>query len=388
MPAASAEKRARQRANKLKPSATIQSTGSTSIQQTSASPPSAFMDFETFVELANLDDIIRFCNTVASTQEGRNLKSLWDRAFEAGLDQGRTEERDFRDEMYCRGKAQGIKEAEEAASRAEIDLYYHGTEKGKTEERSEWTSAGHGPHCFAPTAVLSDEIIQTDSEPSITTVTCDANIQTPAPSTAKPTNEPPALPTTTDSSQPPAVPEHKKSAPLRAVFEPQQPVGSPAPTTIVSASETRSQMADSTKKHEKIEKTSIFTPKSLEPPVSMCFSWADDAAGLPIVTTAPTKHPRDISSLRSSSKNPFSSLRRRRQQPQNSHHFINFRTQLNCQHTISNPHYHISTPRLPRRSSQPPFAVSLDWDQDPRLVDLNNALTALGWIQPRRGRRL
>src|SRR5882762_8372429 len=196
MPAASAEKRARQRANtgkllKTKPTAehavstaqtpeimlpSSQPTDSTPIPQSSTSPSSTSIDFETFVELADLDDVLQFCDAVASTREGRNLKLLWDRAFEAGLDQGRNEERDLRDEMYLRGKAMGIKEAEEAANRTEIDLYSHGIEKGRTEERSEWASAGHGPHCLTPIAILSDQIVQTESEPTVT-ATCDASIQ-------------------------------------------------------------------------------------------------------------------------------------------------------------------------------------------------------------------
>jgi hypothetical protein len=197
MPAASAEKRARQRANKLsraKPttepaestaqtpeifSPLSQPTELTPTPPTSSEslPPSSSINFETFVELADLDDVLRFCDAVASTYEGRNLKLLWDRAFEAGLDRGRTEERDYRDEMYLRGKAQGIKEAEVAASQAEVDLYRHGIVKGGIEERLKWTSAGHGLHCLTPVAILSDASIQTDSlEPSVT-ATCDASIQ-------------------------------------------------------------------------------------------------------------------------------------------------------------------------------------------------------------------
>ena len=100
MPAASAEKRACQRANKLlrantttepavltaqtpeivSPSA--QSTASTPVLQSSDSPSSALIDFETFAELADLDDILRFCDAAASTRDGRNLKLLWDCAFE------------------------------------------------------------------------------------------------------------------------------------------------------------------------------------------------------------------------------------------------------------------------------------------------------------------
>ena len=74
--------------------------------------------------------------------------------------------------MYLRGKAQGIKEAEAA----EIDVYRHGIEKVRTEEKSEWTSAGHGPHCLTSIAILSDQIVQTQSEPP-TAMMCDASTQ-------------------------------------------------------------------------------------------------------------------------------------------------------------------------------------------------------------------
>jgi len=149
--------------------------------KTAPPPPNNFIDFETFINLANLDDIIRFCDAVASTQEGRNLKLLWDRAFEAGLDQGQTEEwrrgEDDRRQAYIRGKEMGIEEAEAAERSTELNFYLHGTEKGRIEERLEWSSAGHGPHCLTPIAVLSDEITQTDFvEPPIP-ATCDANIQ-------------------------------------------------------------------------------------------------------------------------------------------------------------------------------------------------------------------
>ena len=136
------------------------------------------IDFEVFITLADIDNIIQFCDAAASTREGRNLKLFWDRAFEAGLDQGRTEwgtRDEERKEYYFRGKAQGIKEAEEAAENAEIDLFRLGTKKGRTKERSEWTSTGHGPHCLEPISILSDATIQTDSELS-TRTTCDASV--------------------------------------------------------------------------------------------------------------------------------------------------------------------------------------------------------------------
>ena len=76
----------------------------------------------------------------------------------------------------------GIKQTEEAADRAAIDFYHYGIEKGKTEERSDWTSKGHGPHCLSPIAILSDQSIQTDLELP-TTATCDISTQTLEPPT-------------------------------------------------------------------------------------------------------------------------------------------------------------------------------------------------------------
>jgi len=146
--------------------------------ETAPPPLNNSIDFEVFITLADIDNIIRFCDAAASTREGRNLKLFWDRAFEAGLDQGRMKwgSRDEeRKEMYFKGKAKGIEEAEAAARSAEIDLYSHGAEKGRTEERLEWTSSGHGPHCFAPISVLSDATTQTDSELS-TRTTCDTSV--------------------------------------------------------------------------------------------------------------------------------------------------------------------------------------------------------------------
>src|ERR1700678_4119983 len=53
----------------------------------------------------------------------------------------------------------------------------HGIEKGQTKEQSKWTSAGHGPHCFVPTANLSNKGAQTEPEPPIPATICDANVQ-------------------------------------------------------------------------------------------------------------------------------------------------------------------------------------------------------------------
>jgi hypothetical protein len=341
MPATSAKKCARQRANKLlkvksvtEPAVLIvqtpeivpppsQSPISTPVIQTSPSPPPTSIDFETFIELADLDDVLRFCEAVATTQ-GRNLKLLWDRAFEAGLDQGRTEERDFRDEMYRRGKAQGTKEAEEAAKRVEIDLYCHGIEKGRFEENLEWTSAGHGLHCFSPITILSDKSIQTDLEPLVTA--CDASIQVEVDFTDNP-----VIPLCVDAS-----------------------TQTPEPPLLVPP-----QMMNS-------------------PPLN----WADDTSSLPTQIIPSPPSPRDFSDLRSSKQNPFSSLQHR------SKRFIRYSHQSHQSHR-SRSHFNSNSLYSPHRNSSKPSQryfhtktySHLNWESDPRLSDLSRSLKALGWIR-------
>ena len=341
MPAASSEKRARQRANKLSQIKTpaepvllsaqavetisplSKLTDPTPVHQTSTPPPSTLIDFETFINLADLDDISLFFDTVASMQEGRNLKLLWDRAFKAGLDQGRTEERAFRDEMYLRGKAQGAKEAKEAASNVEIDFYRHGIEKGRVEERSEWTTLGHGLRCFSPIAVLSDESTQTDSEPSITAM-CNAGVQVDLQVVA------PTIPRLDASIQTP---------------EPSPPLNQPQ-------------------------------KMSLAP-----LDWAEDAKSLPITPIIPPSlcQPRDLSVLHSSSSSPFSSLQHR------SKRFNHYPHQSRHRHSHFNFNSFYSTHRNSFKPSRPQFYTKMDshlnWESDPRLSDLSRSLKALGWIR-------
>jgi hypothetical protein len=101
MPVASAEKRARQRAEKLLKTKSVaepavlmvqtpeiipppsQSSQPTLAPPISSSPSPHAIDFETFIDIADLDDILRFCDTVTSTYEGRNLKLQCPRAGSA-----------------------------------------------------------------------------------------------------------------------------------------------------------------------------------------------------------------------------------------------------------------------------------------------------------------
>jgi len=100
------------------------------------------------------------------------------------------------------------------------------------------------------------------------------------------------------------------------------------------------------------------------------FNWADDAASISTIPTIPPKMPRDLSSLRSSSKNPFSSLRRRYHHPKSQKAFSSHR------YTQSYP-THRPIQHIPPLHTHP-----LDWHRDPRLFELSRVLRTLGWSHP------
>jgi hypothetical protein len=124
--------------------------------------------------------------------------------------------------------------------------------------------------------------------------------------------------------------------------------------------------------HSESFKSPVFVLEPLIPTTisSTPFNWADDATSLSTIPTIPPKIPRDLSSLRSSSKNPFSSLCRRHHHSKRSKFLSSHRyTQFQPPHPP--PHY---TPPL--------LNNSLDWHRDPRLFELSRVLRTLGWSHP------
>ena len=91
-------------------------------------------------------------------------------------------------------------------------------------------------------------------------------------------------------------------------------------------------------------------------------SWADGAGSLPISSITHLKHPRNFSGLRSSSTNPFSSLRQRHRQPRKFHSFINSFPRSCCHHTYQKPYFHSSPSRTSYHPSQPHIPIPLNWD--------------------------
>ncbi|KAJ6501215.1 hypothetical protein C8R47DRAFT_1109191 [Mycena vitilis] len=125
--------------------------------------------------------------------------------------------------------------------------------------------------------------------------------------------------------------------------------------------------------------------------------WAEDAATLPVIpshTAPPPSTPRDFSALCTGLPQPFGSLQRRRRRPPTS----TFQNPSSYRHSVRRPHqknivHHPAGRRAPLPYSHRPPSIpfpaptslspsdALDWDQDPRLRDLGQALVALGWVR-------
>ncbi|KAJ6559014.1 hypothetical protein B0H10DRAFT_2087884 [Mycena sp. CBHHK59/15] len=134
--------------------------------------------------------------------------------------------------------------------------------------------------------------------------------------------------------------------------------------------------------------------------------WAEDSAALPtspLCSESPPSTPRDFSALITGSPQPFASLQRRRRRstrPVTSSSLQNHSPQ---KHSIRRPQkksaIHTAPRHTPPTCSHPPPSIPfraptsfpppdrpavqfpLDWDQDPRLRDLGQALAALGWVR-------
>ena len=131
------------------------------------------------------------------------------------------------------------------------------------------------------------------------------------------------------------------------------------------------------------------TASTFDPPA---FDWSNDAASIPIIPTFPKNQPHhDLSALCSTNPNPFSSLAHRNRQhhlplenrqptqpfwPRQTQPFFPVSQPIPHQHFIQVPTP--LTPLLPPTSMNVPMA--LDWESDPHLLDLSQALKALGWI--------
>ena len=157
-----------------------------------------------------------------------------------------------------------------------------------------------------------------------------------------------------------------------------------APTTVIPALKSHPAIAGCMENHQNHQKSPTFVQEPSEPLIPKCFSWADDTEAIYTTSTISKKRPRDLACLRLLSTNPFSSLQGRHRQPWESICCINLRPQFHCHNTFQSSCFYLASSHPPWHLSQPlepPIPVSLDWDQDPHLINLSIALQALGWAR-------
>jgi len=345
----------------------------------SSSAPATHVEFREFIELADFKSIKFFLATAASTSEGQNLEYLWDRAFEEGK-QALLQTLDRKlDDADNRGYKRGFEEGESS----KIKLFAMGLEEGRADERLEWIAEGHGELCFKPTPVIEDSGTQTDPQsPPIPPRGVSVQTDDPAPR--------PMAMTAVQADTPEPLPPRPRSTLKTA--------DSTVQTTPLGIQHASSQTSPP---HPSPAPDPIHTTSP--PPTAL--SWADDAASLPISTlpiSSPpipllpnlpsSPPPRNLSVLRSSTAKPFLSLQRR-----NNRSRAHFSQPLRNQqpfipyHAFSRrrfpPPRAFSTPYRPDQvypHHTPRFSLSsaLNWEDDPRLFKLSQALNALGWVRP------
>ncbi|KIM37020.1 hypothetical protein M413DRAFT_448748 [Hebeloma cylindrosporum] len=304
--------------------------------------------FREFIELADLESIKQFLIAASSSPDGENLKLLWARAFKEGFTVGQGSSADTLEEKLEEAHNQGFKEG----SSSKVDLFEAGYAEGRRDEQGDWIIEGHGQHCgLQPATIHEDSSIQTDDPPPRVMATSAIQVDTPKPL-------PPKLcstPNTMDSA---------------------------VQTTLLGIQDASSQ----TLPHPSPIPDSVHATSA--PPSSL--NWADDAASLPILPSRPP--PRDLSILRSSSPKPFSSLQRRSKrsqahfsQPFRNHKPFPIPRQTFSRRRFRPPHF-FSTSFWPSQDPNrvPRFASpsALNWEDDPRLIELSRALNALGWVRP------
>ena len=225
-----------------------------------------------------------------------------------------------------------------------------GIEIGRAREKRAWGAAGHSTTCITVARPPRGIAVQTDEISPRPMATTAVQIDTP-----KPPPTPRSTPNTADSA---------------------------IQTTPLGIQDASSQ----TLPHPSLIPDSIRTTSP--PPTSL--NWADDAASLPILSSQPPL--RDLSALRSSSPKPFSSLQRRNKRSQTHfsqpfHDYTLFPTPCRtfsrrrfpapCFSSIPFRSARVHPHRTPRFSS----TSALNWEADPRLFELSQALNALGWVR-------
>jgi hypothetical protein len=267
--------------------------------------------FREFVKVADLQTINSFLTSAASSSASgsENLIALWDRAFNEGYKRCVAKLEIQYEDRFSEALSDFADRTQESSDNAFEEGFLAGTQE--EQERQE-------------RARVSKVNVATQTDPATASISVQTNLHVFHPSSSATISiqtEPPLPTISSESSELSSIPISKP----------------PIPATISSST----------------------------------FNWADDAISLPTIPLIPPKVPRDLSSLRSSTKNPFSSLRRR--------HYPK------CQQTFSSHRYTPFHPAHPPPSHHlipPSNNNSLNWHHDPCLSELSRVLRSLGWSHP------
>ena len=251
-------------AKKPQPSATLPTSALTT--------PATHVVFHQFIELANLNTITLFLTTATSTPDGKNLKFLWEWAFEEGQKVGLDEGHHFVDGMDIQEVLKVGFEQGQAVSMAA--------------EKQEWQTKGHGENCIEalPVCHFSTTAIQATNIPPPRSMAM----------TAVQVDSPKPLPILT----PPTVDSIIQTIPLKIQDASSQTVLYPSPIPKPRHATSPPSLVN----------VNIQTSVTTEPSISVSppLNWAEDATSLPILpllltpTIPPHQPPHDFSGLRSS----------------------------------------------------------------------------------------
>ena len=312
-----------------------QNTASTSAQPINSNTPVHTFDFSFFIKNANGTDVLQFLDAVSQTKEAQNLKLLFMRTVSKGKKLGYHEGEGVGYEQgYKKGKEDCLHDLDvDAAYTAAFEEGHH---KGEENKKWLWETLRHTYDRRCMSQQLTPEMISIGVQLQLPYV-------------------PPMVSSSTQTS----------------------------PPSLVNID----------------MQTSVATDSL--PPVLLVshLDWVEDVTSLPIAPLFPTpsvpcqRAPRDFSGLHSSGLNLFGSLQCRFKQfrawvSSRFHQDIPFSRSLHSRYQPPPvcPLSSLSKPQvLCQASKNEPLVSSpsvLDWDQDPRLSDLSQALKALGWIHP------
>ena len=366
MPAASAEKRARQRANKLLRMG-AETTAVSDIQPSAATdkitsgPLSTdySTSFAVFISQAKLSDIKHFFEAIGSSQESTNLKIFWGRAFAEGKKAGQEEE-------YNRGYNAGYNEGYSEACEKDYEAGLATNASVSTAEFG--TQVDHLP---SPAPCI-DISVQTTIDSPIQNSLLHGDISTQTSADFDPLNNAEAVDLLcTFSATAPS------STPLGLVWQRAFEAGSQTPQLHTISNDPIIPL----RVDASIQATEPSPPVILPQKNPPHLDWAEVPKPLPITPTIPPSpcQPRDLSVLRSLSSSPFSSLQHR------SKHFTHYSCQPRRHHACFNfnssysPHHNSFKPFQPYSHTK--TYSHLNWESDPCLSDLSRSLKALGWIR-------